>query len=253
MGLFSISKKKEVHDLNQTSQIKNSSPLPPLNQTVPSQNNNLQENNFNQMPTPSINNQDTFVNPFRHEEQNNMNNSNTLNNSNNSNNFNQTISNQNNLSPTLENNNFNQMPTSSINNQMSESRMSPQINTLEVKTQLDEDKIQELIDETVEKLLEEKWNKIEEDINKVLKWKEKQDQQIDLIKSDILDMKQNVTRIEEAVINKIDNYNKDILDVNSEIRALEKVFQKITPTLINNVNELALIAKDLRGIKREEK
>ena len=114
------------------------------------------------------------------------------------------------------------------------------------------DRIQELVDETVEQVIEERWQQIVEKIEKVAQWKDKQEQHINLIKEDILTMKESFEKLEKRIINKVSDYDKNILDVNSEIKALEKVFQKITPTLVNNVNELSNIAKTFKADSKTE-
>lgn len=114
------------------------------------------------------------------------------------------------------------------------------------------DEIQSLINETVEKLIEEKWVELTENVQKVVTWKSKVEDQITLIKEDVTAMQEGFTNLERRLISKINNYDKSILDVGSEIKALDKVFQKITPTLVNNVTELGRIAKDLKGVSHEK-
>ncbi len=112
--------------------------------------------------------------------------------------------------------------------------------------------VQSLINETVEKLIEEKWVELTENVQKVVTWKSKVEDQITLIKEDVTAMQEGFTNLERRLISKINNYDKSILDVGSEIKALDKVFQKITPTLVNNVTELGRIAKDLKGVSHEK-
>jgi len=114
---------------------------------------------------------------------------------------------------------------------------------------LSNEKIQEMIDETIEKLMEEKWENISQNIAKIAAWKEKQEAEVKSLKEDIIIIKDSFEKIEKKIMSKVSDYDKNILDVNSEIKALEKVFQKITPTLINNVNELSKITQDLKDIK----
>lgn len=116
--------------------------------------------------------------------------------------------------------------------------------------QLNEEKVQDIVYETFEKLLEDKWNSITSNVEGVVNWKEEQEQEFENIKKNIAALKEGMEIIEKKIMSKIENYDKNILDVNSEIRALEKVFQKITPTLINNVNELSKITQDLKEIKK---
>ena len=109
------------------------------------------------------------------------------------------------------------------------------------------EEIKELIDETVEKIIEEKWDKVTTDVEKVLKWKNTVEHEIQGLNENLGEIKENFERMEKKIMSKINDYDKDILDIGSEIKALEKVFQKITPTLVNNVNELSKIAKTFRG------
>ncbi len=121
-----------------------------------------------------------------------------------------------------------------------------------VPKQVDKDEIQEMIDETVEKIIDERWSRLVESVEKVVKWKEKQEAQLNLVKEDIVHLRESMESMEKKVLNKISSYDSNILDVNSEIKALEKVFQKITPTLINNVNELSKITEGLRGVDKKD-
>ena len=108
--------------------------------------------------------------------------------------------------------------------------------------------VQALINETVEKIIEEKWTSLTENVQKVVDWKSKVEEQITLVKEDVVSMQESFSTLEKRLISKINNYDKSILDVGSEIKAMDKVFQKITPTLVNNVTELGRVVKDLKGV-----
>lgn len=117
------------------------------------------------------------------------------------------------------------------------------------------EEIQEMIDETVEKVIEEKWEKLLKSIEKVVNWKERQEKEVELLKSTMNEVKESFGKLEKKITNKISSYDSGLLDVNSEIKALEKVFQKITPTLVNNVNNLEKIAESIKnstGVKVEK-
>ena len=115
------------------------------------------------------------------------------------------------------------------------------------------EEMQALINETIEKIIEEKWVELTDNVQRVVDWKSKVEDQITLIKEDVVAMQEGFSTLEKRLISKLNNYDKSILDVGSEIKALDKVFQKITPTLVNNVTELGRIAKDLKGISHEKK
>ncbi len=112
-------------------------------------------------------------------------------------------------------------------------------------SQVSRDELHNIVDETVEKVIEERWGEIVNNVQKVVKWKDHIEQDINMLKNDIVQIKNAFESMEKKIVGKINSYDTNIMDVNSEIKALEKVFQKITPTLINNVNELSKIADKL--------
>ncbi len=114
---------------------------------------------------------------------------------------------------------------------------------------LTNEEIKDLIEENVEKILDDKWGEIIANIEKILKWKNDLDKRFSLVINNFEDIDQTFGEFQKKILNKIDNYDSNILDINSEMKALEKVFQKITPVLVNNVNELSRITNELKEIK----
>lgn len=229
MSLFGS--KKEEHDNAQTNSIKEvaggtdfSQNNPPIQQTQQPANQDF-INPFAQNQTNPVQTEEPFKdatqvnNPFAPPQQTQQ-----PTNNNNNNNQEQIQANQQQYQPNLNNMNF----------------------TEENQDIIDKEKIQEMIDETVEKIIEERWEKLVSNIDKVVKWKDKVEIQVNLVKEDINSIKGSFEDLEKKLVNKISSYDRNILDVNSEIKALEKVFQKITPTLVNNVNELARITEELK-------
>lgn len=220
MGIFS---KNESKDLEQTQEIKEAASMPPSIPLPPSSQTQTQE----------------FVNPFAQEQI------------------------QTPASPITNPQEVQTSPTPSFQqtpNPMEQqtSRTSPfeeakqqPIQASTSNQMLDEDSIKELIVENVEKIIEERWEKVTTNVESVVQWKDKVEREIDLLKHDIVTIKEGFEQFEKRLLNKINTYDRNILDVNSEIKALEKVFNKITPTLVNNVNELSKIADNLRGVKNE--
>ncbi len=248
MDFHLFAKKKDSEEIKQAQDVKsatqeNSNTAPPAFQN---EFNNIDTNNMDET-------QDTFNNPFSNNQSENQ----DLNSQNN-NNSNNTSTQKNPFENTMpmENNNNNSIPNTPNMNQNTQMQQ-PQVNenqdfeNLENnnRTSYSKEEVQEIIDETVEKVIEERWGQIVAKVDKVVSWKDKQESQINLIKEDVLTMKEGVEKLEKRLIGKIESYDKNILDVNSEIKALEKVFQKITPTLVNNVNELSKITRGLKESK----
>lgn len=101
-------------------------------------------------------------------------------------------------------------------------------------------------EELIEAIIDEKWNDLLEDINKIISWKEKTTQRIDQFEQQFNDMKEQFDKLHQAVIGKVGEYDQHILQVGAEVKAMEKVFSKALPTFTENVNELGRVADVLK-------
>lgn len=104
----------------------------------------------------------------------------------------------------------------------------------------------ERIEELAEAIIDEKWNELEANIKKIVDWKERTESRLDRMEEAMDSLKSNFSDLHKGVLGKIGDYDRNITDIGSEIKALEKVFQKILPTFTENVNELTRITKDLK-------
>ena len=57
------------------------------------------------------------------------------------------------------------------------------------------------------------------------------------------DLTNSLNNLHKSIISKISGYDKNITDVGTEMKAMEKVFQKILPSLTENVNKLDRMTK----------
>ena len=64
------------------------------------------------------------------------------------------------------------------------------------------------------------------------------------IKQEIKDIRENFNQLHSSIIGKINEYDKNIIDVGTEVKAMEKVFEKVLPTFTENVSELKRIVKN---------
>lgn len=103
------------------------------------------------------------------------------------------------------------------------------------------------IEELAEVIIDEKWEETMKRLNKLLEWKDATEAKVNKMEQLFQDMKGDFDNLHKAIIGKIGEYDKNILNVGTEIKAMEKVFQKILPTLTENVSELSRITK---GIKK---
>jgi hypothetical protein len=101
-------------------------------------------------------------------------------------------------------------------------------------------------EELVESIINEKWGELVKTINKINEWKEHTDTTLKKMQQQLVDVKGEFTNLHKALIGKISDYDQNILSVGTEIKALEKVFQKVLPTFTSNVSELDRITKKLK-------
>jgi len=102
------------------------------------------------------------------------------------------------------------------------------------------------IQEVVESLIEEKWEEVLSKVGDINLWKEKMETELTSIKQEIIRTQTHFMNLQRSVLGKVNEYNKNILDVNTEMQALEKVFQKILEPLSTNVKELSKITSKLK-------
>jgi hypothetical protein len=106
--------------------------------------------------------------------------------------------------------------------------------------------LQSTPEELVEAIIEEKWNALVKDINKVIEWKQKADSRLAAMEQQLNDVQQQFDKLHQAIIGKVGDYDKHILEVGTQLQAMEKVFGKVLPTFIDNVNELNAITQRIK-------
>lgn len=111
----------------------------------------------------------------------------------------------------------------------------------------------EEIEQVVETIIDERWREVTESIKKVLDWKNAMDEKMSKMEDDVKSLKEDFNELYRAIVGKVGEYDKNILKVDTELKALEKVFSQVLPTFTANVNELTRIAEDLKGPKTKLK
>ena len=104
---------------------------------------------------------------------------------------------------------------------------------------IDEERIQEV----AEAVIDEKWQEFASDIKKVIEWKEKSDERLAKLEQQILDLRISMDSLTKNIMGKISAYDQNIVDVGTEVKAMEKVFQKVLPSLTESVNKLDRMTK----------
>lgn len=104
-------------------------------------------------------------------------------------------------------------------------------------------------EEMVETIVNEKWEHISKDLKKFDEWKEKTDVSLSKMQQSLQDLKNQYEKLHQAIIGKISEYDQNILNVGTEIKAMEKIFQKVLPTFTQNINELSRVTRNIKSKK----
>jgi DNA-binding transcriptional MerR regulator len=99
----------------------------------------------------------------------------------------------------------------------------------------------ERIEEMAEAIIDEKWEELVKSINKIIEWKDKMEGRITKIEQELKDTKTSFDQLHNSIIGKINEYDKNIVNVGTEVKAMGKVFEKVMPTFTENVSELKRI------------
>jgi len=103
---------------------------------------------------------------------------------------------------------------------------------------------EEQVEELVEAIINEKWKEVEKDIKKIIEWKAGIESRMKGIEQKADDLTQQFNALHTAVLSKVSEYDKNIVSVGTEIKAMESVFRKVLPAFTENVNKLSRITRD---------
>jgi DNA repair exonuclease SbcCD ATPase subunit len=104
----------------------------------------------------------------------------------------------------------------------------------------------EKIEELAEAIIDEKWEELVKNINKIIEWKDKMEGDFAKIQQEIQDLKETFNQLHSSIIGKINEYDKNIVNVGTQVKAMEKVFEKVLPTFTENIGELKRIVKSTK-------
>jgi len=95
----------------------------------------------------------------------------------------------------------------------------------------------ERIEEIAEAIIDEKWQELVKDVKKVTEWKGTMEARLDQIEQQVKDTRASMDNMQKAI------YDKSITNVGTEIKAMEKVFQQVLPSLTESVSRLDRMTK----------
>ena len=102
------------------------------------------------------------------------------------------------------------------------------------------------VQELVESVIEERWRRAMEEFGDLAAWREKVRTEVTSIKQELLRLETRFDSLQHAVLGKVQDYDRNIGDVGVEVKALQKILEKIIHPLAQNVKDLQKVAEDLK-------
>ncbi len=146
--------------------------------------------------------------------------------------------------PTLQQNTLQETQQNIQESQLQQNNI-PQT-TLNSNTTFSDSELMDKIDEVAEAIIDEKWSEMKKYLEKVIDWKGKIENKIITIEEEIDSIKKQIIELQKALLEKVESYDKHISDVGTELKAMERIFQKIIPSLTENVNELSNVVEKIK-------
>ncbi|MBS3107383.1 hypothetical protein J4468_00545 [Candidatus Woesearchaeota archaeon] len=111
---------------------------------------------------------------------------------------------------------------------------------------IESDQVQAL----VESIIDEKWQEIVSNIGDISIWKSKMEDDVESLKQEVLRTNHRLETLQTAVLKKVEDYSQSISEFGSDVKAMEKVFEKIMSPLTTNVRELSKITEEFKKKKK---
>ncbi len=127
----------------------------------------------------------------------------------------------------------------------------PPIAPVEKPTPSAEKLDKERIEELAEAIIEEKWNALIKNVEKIVAWKDRTEEKINKLEQQLKDLKDQFDKLHAGVLGQITEYSKGLSEVSTDVKALSEVFKKTLPSFTQNIAELQKITKKLKASKKK--
>ncbi|MBR9683225.1 hypothetical protein GOV03_01675 [Candidatus Woesearchaeota archaeon] len=105
------------------------------------------------------------------------------------------------------------------------------------------------IEEIAESIIDEKWDLLVEEVKKIIDWKDKVEEDIGRLNTDVEKLKEDFRELHQGVLGKLESYDSRMTEVGTELKAVGKVFREVVPEFVENVKELKSITKVVKKKK----
>lgn len=104
----------------------------------------------------------------------------------------------------------------------------------------------EKLHQIAESVVNERWEELLSKAGNLPVWKEKVNMNITAIKQELVRISERFDNLQNAVLGKVKEYDQGVKNIHSEMKAMEKVFERILEPLVSNIKELEKITKEMK-------
>ncbi len=101
----------------------------------------------------------------------------------------------------------------------------------------------EVNEELIESMVEDKVRNVTKNISEFEGWKEKTTTRLDKLEQSMDDLKERLDSLNKALISKIEKGEEQMMDVGTEMKAMQKVFKESIPELTKAISALKIGTK----------
>lgn len=101
----------------------------------------------------------------------------------------------------------------------------------------------------VEEVIDERWKELLVNIGDIPTWKSEMTNDVEAIKQELLRVERRFEDLQTAIFGKVKEYGVSMKDLGAEMKAFEKVFEKILEPMTTNIKELEKITGQLKAKK----
>lgn len=100
----------------------------------------------------------------------------------------------------------------------------------------------EHVEQIAEAIIQEKWAEVEKEFGRLSEWKEDTNTKIVQLTQRVDDLKASFDALHKTLLGKVGEYDENLASVGTEIKAMEKVFSKVLPTLTDSINRFQRVS-----------
>jgi len=104
----------------------------------------------------------------------------------------------------------------------------------------------DVIEEIAEAVISEKWDDLVRGVGDLRLWKEKVDTDLSGIKQEIIRTQTRFENLQTAIMGKVSEYGEGVTEISAELKALEKVMERIINPLTRSVKDLQKVTDKIK-------